>query len=490
MVKGGPATRRAYFDRVLARTLPARADVPTAYAAALGQRNAAPATRRRGACPTSRRSSHGRTRSWRSRHSSSRRAPGCSRSWRRPLPSARASSGSRRRRSATTRSRRPATALDERLPRDLERGTTGLGPHLDEIRILAGDRDLRTYGSQGEQRMAVLSLLLAESEVLADAGRRAAAPPARRRAVGARRRPPPRPQRPPRRERPDARDGDRRGGPSARSGAAPRRDPGRGASRADGAARRIRAPRVAGRGRSRCGSARRGDARVARRRSGPPSRARRGRSGSRATARCTSPTESSTWAFELGRHGGGDPREAPRRASAMRPLRPCGSHPGPVPSPGADDHEPQPVPSPTPEDDARAASLTSAIDDPALRDAVRRAAAASLSAARDGRGCLIYFTDAAKPLFCRHFSLQEGRDGDRVHRKGHHRSRGPRARPAQARDVHRLNRFTGSPPPGLRGRRQRRRRGARGPQRLRRGAAAPRPFGDGRRPRRGDSRST
>jgi len=60
------------------------------------------------------------------------------------------------------------TALDERLPRDLERGTTGLGPHLDEIRILAGDRDLRTYGSQGEQRMAVLSLLLAESEVLAE----------------------------------------------------------------------------------------------------------------------------------------------------------------------------------------------------------------------------------------------------------------------------------------------------------------------------------
>ena len=57
-------------------------------------------------------------------------------------------------------------ALDERLARDLERGTTGLGPHLDEIRILAGDRDLRTFGSQGEQRMAVLSLLLAEAELL------------------------------------------------------------------------------------------------------------------------------------------------------------------------------------------------------------------------------------------------------------------------------------------------------------------------------------
>ena len=61
-------------------------------------------------------------------------------------------------------------ALDERLARDLERGTTGLGPHLDDVRLLAGDRDLRTFGSQGEQRMAVLSLLLAEAGVLTDQG--------------------------------------------------------------------------------------------------------------------------------------------------------------------------------------------------------------------------------------------------------------------------------------------------------------------------------
>jgi DNA replication and repair protein RecF len=60
--------------------------------------------------------------------------------------------------------------LDARLARDLERGTTGAGPHLDEIRILSGDRDLRTFGSQGEQRMAVLSLLLAEAELLASHG--------------------------------------------------------------------------------------------------------------------------------------------------------------------------------------------------------------------------------------------------------------------------------------------------------------------------------
>ena len=41
VVKSGPAARRAYFDRVLARLLPARADLPGAYAEALGQRNAA-----------------------------------------------------------------------------------------------------------------------------------------------------------------------------------------------------------------------------------------------------------------------------------------------------------------------------------------------------------------------------------------------------------------------------------------------------------------
>ena len=33
--------------------------------------------------------------------------------------------------------------------------------------MLAANRDLRTFGSQGEQRMAVLSLLLAEAELLA-----------------------------------------------------------------------------------------------------------------------------------------------------------------------------------------------------------------------------------------------------------------------------------------------------------------------------------
>ncbi len=94
--------------------------------------------------------------------------------------------------------------------------------------------------------------------------------------------------------------------------------------------------------------------------------------------------ESSTWAFELGR------LEEEIRAKLHAELGDATPPAlrfavGPVPSPGADDTAPPPVPPPTPDDEARAASLTAAIDDPTLREAVRRAAAASLAAGRDGR---------------------------------------------------------------------------------------------------------
>src|SRR5262249_56440304 len=41
VVKGGPAARRAYFDRVVGRLQPVRAGLPSEYAATLAQRNAA-----------------------------------------------------------------------------------------------------------------------------------------------------------------------------------------------------------------------------------------------------------------------------------------------------------------------------------------------------------------------------------------------------------------------------------------------------------------
>ena len=55
---------------------------------------------------------------------------------------------------------------------DLARGYTAHGPHLDELAISLGGRPLRRYGSQGEQRTAVLALLFAERRALVEAGRR------------------------------------------------------------------------------------------------------------------------------------------------------------------------------------------------------------------------------------------------------------------------------------------------------------------------------
>jgi DNA replication and repair protein RecF len=64
--------------------------------------------------------------------------------------------------------------LEQRLEGDLERGFTGHGPHRDEMSLSRLGRELRTYGSQGQQRLALLALLLAEREVI---GRHRGAPP-------------------------------------------------------------------------------------------------------------------------------------------------------------------------------------------------------------------------------------------------------------------------------------------------------------------------
>jgi DNA replication and repair protein RecF len=56
--------------------------------------------------------------------------------------------------------------LAERRGADLERGFSGHGPHRDELAILRDGRELRSYGSQGEQRLALLALLLAERTLL------------------------------------------------------------------------------------------------------------------------------------------------------------------------------------------------------------------------------------------------------------------------------------------------------------------------------------
>ncbi|HEV2753767.1 MAG TPA: hypothetical protein VGV36_08030, partial [Solirubrobacteraceae bacterium] len=59
-----------------------------------------------------------------------------------------------------------AAELAERVDADLERGFTGHGPHRDDLALRREGRELRAYGSRGEQRLGLLALLLAEREVL------------------------------------------------------------------------------------------------------------------------------------------------------------------------------------------------------------------------------------------------------------------------------------------------------------------------------------
>jgi DNA replication and repair protein RecF len=66
----------------------------------------------------------------------------------------------------------PALAAARRA--DLERRTTTVGPHRDDVDVVLDDRDARTRASQGEQRSVALGLRLAAYRVLAE--RRSTAP--------------------------------------------------------------------------------------------------------------------------------------------------------------------------------------------------------------------------------------------------------------------------------------------------------------------------
>jgi DNA replication and repair protein RecF len=165
VVKGGPAARRAYFDRVLGRLQPARAGLAPEYAATLAQRNAALRRVQLGL------STRHALEPWTTRLAelgtrlvAARRdvlfelAPGFAE---------RAGELGLDQVALAYEGEPPsAAALGARLDAEVARGATGLGPHLHDVRIAAAGRDLRTFGSQGEQRLALLALLLAEAELV------------------------------------------------------------------------------------------------------------------------------------------------------------------------------------------------------------------------------------------------------------------------------------------------------------------------------------
>lgn len=57
-------------------------------------------------------------------------------------------------------------ALRKNRDRDFKMKSTSVGPHRDDICFMAGDLDIRRFGSQGQQRTAALSLKLSEIELV------------------------------------------------------------------------------------------------------------------------------------------------------------------------------------------------------------------------------------------------------------------------------------------------------------------------------------
>ena len=180
LVKGAPSARRAHLDSVVAALWPSRAGARAAYSRTLAQRNALLGRIRSGAV-----------------------APDSLGAWDRELAAdgyrlmadreeavallapafaGRASdlglpdhpSLEYRPRSAAANPDGLVAELEERREADIERGFTAHGPHRDELRLAHGPGALRQYGSQGQQRTAVLALLFAERDLLAD---RRAEPP-------------------------------------------------------------------------------------------------------------------------------------------------------------------------------------------------------------------------------------------------------------------------------------------------------------------------
>src|SRR5215208_4182809 len=172
LVKGAPAARRAHLDQVVAALWPARAGGRSAYSRALAQRNALLGRIRAGASGPS------ALDAWdaelaragialmehRAAAAEGLQDPFARLAGQLGLPGP--AEVRYRPRSAATDATGLAAELAERRDADLERGFTAHGPHRDELGLRLDGVALRSYGSQGQQRTALLALLFAERELL------------------------------------------------------------------------------------------------------------------------------------------------------------------------------------------------------------------------------------------------------------------------------------------------------------------------------------
>ncbi len=175
LVKGPPAHRRAHLDRLVAAIWPARAELRARFGRTLAQRNALVArVRAEVADPAA-------LAAWDLRLAAEAEPLMASRAeaakaLEEPFAALAASLGLeaaalRYRPRAEGGATELAAELESRRSRDLGRAYLSYGPQLDELELRLAERSLRRFGSQGQQRAALLALLFAERAALIEAGR-------------------------------------------------------------------------------------------------------------------------------------------------------------------------------------------------------------------------------------------------------------------------------------------------------------------------------
>ena len=172
LLKGPPSVRRAHLDALIAAIWPLRAGERREYSRVLAQRNALLARIRSGRASDATLAAWDRELAVAALVLREHRA-GAVELLAAPFAERAGQLGLSGEATLEYRPRTHATDVEEliaelraRLPSDLERGFTGHGPHRDELLLLRDRRELRVYGSQGEQRLALLALLLAERAAL------------------------------------------------------------------------------------------------------------------------------------------------------------------------------------------------------------------------------------------------------------------------------------------------------------------------------------
>lgn len=167
LVKGAPGTRRAHIDQFIAAIWPARRAHRQSYSAALAQRNALIA---RGGSDQLDTWDHELARHGRQLIEDREQAVAAIVDAFASIGDELGLAGGPSIRYRTVKDAEDEAAFVDRLRENREadaaRGYTTFGPHRDELVLKHEGHEVRTYGSQGQQRISLLALLLAECEAI------------------------------------------------------------------------------------------------------------------------------------------------------------------------------------------------------------------------------------------------------------------------------------------------------------------------------------